>query len=228
MATRAARIADAGLPEPLLLDGEIVAWTRPARRRSACCNGMHVRDPRQIARKLIGEVPMSLRLFDLPRCARVVAGGNVRRPAVGAGVARGRRPVLGATAVVRRRRAGTGIVRGDRAAKAWCMASNLRPGRRRGLGQGQAPADPRRGARRLAPGEGNREGRIGSLYCCAYDGDELVLIGKVGSGWTPGCWTSLGAELAALEVDEPPFDPRSIPGPTGAGRTGSIRCWSPR
>ena len=63
------------------------------------------------------------------------------------------------------------------------------------------------------PGEGNRSGRIGSLYCGAYlePGGELVLIGKVGSGLDFAMLEVLGAELAALEVKDPPFDVSSVP-----------------
>jgi bifunctional non-homologous end joining protein LigD len=61
------------------------------------------------------------------------------------------------------------------------------------------------------PGEGNREGKIGSLYCGAYDGDTLVLIGKVGSGLDFAILEILSAELAALEIDTPPFDVSTVP-----------------
>ncbi len=64
------------------------------------------------------------------------------------------------------------------------------------------------------PGEGNREGKIGSLYCGAYDepDGELVLIGKVGSGLDFAMLDMLSAELAGLEIDSPAFDPSTIPG----------------
>jgi bifunctional non-homologous end joining protein LigD len=61
------------------------------------------------------------------------------------------------------------------------------------------------------PGEGNREGRIGSLYCGAYYDGKLVLIGKVGSGLDFATIDLLSAELAALEIDEPPVEVSSVP-----------------
>jgi bifunctional non-homologous end joining protein LigD len=210
-------IANAGLPEPLLLDGEIVTLDETgAPSFGLLQRRMHVRDPRQIAR-LINEVPVTVRLFDLPRCA----GQSLLEATYD-----DRRSVLeslevddpfwelppsytdGAQALASSAETGLeGVVAKRR-------ASRYLPGRR--------SADWVKVKHLLTrdvvlggwhPGEGNREGRIGSLYCCAYDGDELVLIGKVGSGLDTRMLDILGAELAALEVDEPPFDPRSIPGP---------------
>jgi bifunctional non-homologous end joining protein LigD len=56
-------------------------------------------------------------------------------------------------------------------------------------------------------GEGNREGRLGSLLVGYYDGDRLRYAGKVGTGFTFRELGRLAGLLAPLAVDASPFDP---------------------
>lgn len=210
-------VAEAGLPEPLILDGEIVTLDENgAPSFGLLQRRMHVRDPRQVAR-LISEVPVSVRLFDLPRCSGqslLEATYDDRRglleslelddpfwerpPSYPEG-----EPALAAS-----------LENGLEGVVAKRRASRYLPGRR--------SSDWVKVKHVLTrdvilcgwhPGEGNREGRIGSLYCGAYSSGELVMVGKVGSGLDTKMLDILGAELADLEVDEPPFDPGTIPLP---------------
>jgi bifunctional non-homologous end joining protein LigD len=210
-------IASAGLPEPLLLDGEIVTLDeKGAPSFGLLQRRMHVRDPRQVSR-LIHEVPVSVRLFDLPRCdgrSLLEATYTDRRsilasleiedplwelpPSYDDGAAALKASLdTGLEGVVAKRRASRYLP--GRRSSDWVKVKHL------------LTRDVILGG--WHPGEGNREGRIGSFYCCAYDGDELKLIGKVGSGLDFKTLEILGQELADLEVDEPQFDPRGIPAP---------------
>jgi bifunctional non-homologous end joining protein LigD len=210
-------IASAGLPEPLLLDGEIVTLDENgAPSFGLLQRRMHVRDPRQISR-LIHEVPVSVRLFDLPRIdgKSLIEAPYVDRRSVlesldiddpfwelpevyDDGVAALQASVdLGLEGVVAKRRASRYLP--GRRSSDWVKVKHL------------LTRDVILGG--WHPGEGNREGRIGSFYCCAYDGDELKLIGKVGSGLDFKMLDILGAEMANLEIDAAPFDPRTIPAP---------------
>ena len=208
-------IASAGLPEPLLLDGEIVTLDENgAPSFGLLQRRMHVRDPRQVAR-LIHEVPVSVRLFDLPRCdgkSLLDATFADRRsvlesleiddsfwelpPTYTDGVAALQASLdTGLEGVVAKRRASRYLA-GKRSSD-WVKVKH------------SLTRDVILGG--WHPGEGNRSGRIGSFYCCAYDGDELRLIGKVGSGLDFKILDILGAEIAGLEIDAPAFDPRTIP-----------------
>jgi bifunctional non-homologous end joining protein LigD len=57
------------------------------------------------------------------------------------------------------------------------------------------------------PGEGGREGQLGSLLVGVYDNGTLRYCGKVGTGFTMRELARLGALLVPLEVDASPFDP---------------------
>jgi bifunctional non-homologous end joining protein LigD len=57
------------------------------------------------------------------------------------------------------------------------------------------------------PGEGNREGRMGSLLVGYYEDQRLHFAGKVGTGFNDAELGRLGALLADLAIDECPFDP---------------------
>jgi bifunctional non-homologous end joining protein LigD len=210
-------IARIGLPAPLLLDGEIVTIdpSTGAPSFGLLQRRMHVRDPRHVAR-LIHEVPVSVQLFDLPRCAGqslLEATYDERRSVldsldVGDAVFWERPPSYddGAAALA------SSIDNGLEGVVAKRRASRYLAGRRSSDWVKVKHVQTRDVILcGWHPGEGNREGRIGSLYCGAYDGDELVLIGKVGSGLDGRMLDLLGAELAALEVDEPPFDVSSVP-----------------
>jgi bifunctional non-homologous end joining protein LigD len=55
------------------------------------------------------------------------------------------------------------------------------------------------------PGEGGRQGAIGSLLLGAYDDDRLTYIGHVGSGFSEAVLRQLGETLAPLARDDSPF-----------------------
>ena len=57
------------------------------------------------------------------------------------------------------------------------------------------------------PGEGNREGYLGSLLVGVYDDGVLRYCGKVGTGFNSRELDRLGRLLAAREIDASPFDP---------------------
>ncbi|WP_328992570.1 non-homologous end-joining DNA ligase [Kribbella sp. NBC_01245] len=200
----------------LLLDGEIVTLDETgAPSFGLLQRRMHVRDPRQLVH-LIKEVPVSVRLFDL----LAVDGQSLLEATYD-----DRRGLLesldlddpfwelppawtdGADALAASGETGLeGVVAKRR-------ASRYLPGKR--------SSDWVKVKHVLTrdvilcgwhPGEGNREGWIGSLYCGSYDENgELVLIGKVGSGLDFATLEILSAELAELEVSKPPFNPESIP-----------------
>jgi bifunctional non-homologous end joining protein LigD len=54
-------------------------------------------------------------------------------------------------------------------------------------------------------GGGNREGRLGSLIIGYYEGDELRLAGKVGTGFTDRMLDEMAARLAPLARSTSPF-----------------------
>ncbi|TWD72531.1 bifunctional non-homologous end joining protein LigD [Kribbella amoyensis] len=206
-----------GLELPAVLDGEIVTLDENgAPSFGLLQRRMHVRDPRHLTR-LVTEVPVSVRVFDVLRYA-----GNW---------------LLEATYDERRGLLDSLDI-GDPFWEVPPAYSDSEKALDLSAAQGlEGVVAKRRKSRYLAgkrssdwvkvkpvqtrdvilcgwhPGEGNREGRIGSLYCGAYSepGGELVLIGKVGSGLDFAILDVLGAELAALEVDRPPFDTSTIP-----------------
>jgi len=207
-----------GLALPAVLDGEIVTLDENgAPSFGLLQRRMHVRDPRQLA-QLIKQVPVSVRLFDVLTFdgkSLLDATYDDRRglldslevgdpfwevpPAYTDGdEALELSASTGLEGVVAKRR-----------------KSRYLPGKRSHDWVKVKPVQTRDVILcGWHPGEGNRAGRIGSLYCSAYTepGGELVLIGKVGSGLDFAMLEVLGAELAALEIDRPPFDASSIPG----------------
>jgi bifunctional non-homologous end joining protein LigD len=58
--------------------------------------------------------------------------------------------------------------------------------------------------------KGTRTG-FGALLIGYYDDGQLVYAGKVGTGFDTALLTSLGATLAGLEQDRPPFDRGALP-----------------
>lgn len=207
-----------GLQLPAVLDGEIVTLDdQGAPSFGVLQRRMHVRDPRQL-KHLITEVPVSVRLFDVLQFdgrSLLEAPYDDRRallesldlddpfweipPAYDDGdEALDLSAAHGLEGVVAKRR-----------------QSRYLPGRRSSDWVKVKPVLTRDVILcGWHPGEGNRAGRIGSLYCGAYTepGGELVLIGKVGSGLDFAMLDVLSAELAALEVPKPPFDVSSVPG----------------
>ena len=57
------------------------------------------------------------------------------------------------------------------------------------------------------PGEGNREGYLGSLLVGVHDAGALRYCGKVGTGFKSRDLDRLGTLLAEREIDTTPFDP---------------------
>ncbi|WP_238158619.1 non-homologous end-joining DNA ligase [Kribbella voronezhensis] len=206
---------DAGLRLPAVLDGEIVTLDENgAPSFGLLQRRMHVRDPRQLA-QLIKQVPVSVRVFDILRFdgkSLLEATYDERRGLLESlelsdpfweipqSYADGEEALelsasTGLEGVVAKRR-----------------KSRYLPGKRSADWVKVKPVLTRDVILcGWHPGEGNREGKIGSLYCGAYDGDDLVLIGKVGSGLDFAMLEILSAELAALEIDTPPFDVSSVP-----------------
>jgi bifunctional non-homologous end joining protein LigD len=206
-----------GLRLPAVLDGEIVTLDeKGAPSFGLLQRRMHVRDPRQL-RHLITEVPVSVRLFDVLRFDGewlLEATYDDRRglldsleigdpfwetpPALQDGSeALDQSAAQGLEGVVAKRR-----------------KSRYLPGRRSSDWIKIKPVQTRDVVLcGWHPGEGNREGMIGSFYCGAYaePGGELVLIGKVGSGLDFATLDMLSAELSGLEINRPSFDPSSIP-----------------
>jgi bifunctional non-homologous end joining protein LigD len=206
-----------GLRLPAVLDGEIVTLDeKGAPSFGLLQRRMHVRDPRQL-RHLITQVPVSVRLFDVLRFDGewlLEATYDDRRglldsleigdpfwetpPALQDGSeALDQSAAQGLEGVVAKRR-----------------KSRYLPGRRSSDWIKIKPVQTRDVVLcGWHPGEGNREGMIGSFYCGAYaePGGELVLIGKVGSGLDFATLDMLSAELSGLEINRPSFDPSSIP-----------------
>ncbi|MFC0628339.1 non-homologous end-joining DNA ligase [Kribbella deserti] len=200
----------------LLLDGEIVTLDETgAPSFGLLQRRMHVRDPRQLVH-LITEVPVSVRLFDV-----LAVDG---------------RSLLEATYDDRR-----GLLESlDLDDPFWELPPTWTDGPQALAVSGDTGLEgvvaKRRASRYLAgkrssdwvkvkhiltrdvilcgwhPGEGNRSGSIGSLYCGSYDeSGDLVLIGKVGSGLDFTTLQVLLAELADLEIAKPPFTASTIP-----------------
>jgi bifunctional non-homologous end joining protein LigD len=208
-----------GLVLPAVLDGEIVTLDENgAPSFGLLQRRMHVRDPRHLA-QLINQVPVSVRVFDVLTFdgkSLLDATYDDRRGLldsldigdpfweVPAAYQDGDEALelsasTGLEGVVAKRR-----------------KSRYLPGRRSHDWVKVKPVQTRDVILcGWHPGEGNRAGRIGSLYCGAYTepGGELVLIGKVGSGLDFAILEVLSAELAALEIDRPPFDASSVPTP---------------
>jgi bifunctional non-homologous end joining protein LigD len=206
-----------GLVLPAVLDGEIVTLDENgAPSFGLLQRRMHVRDPRHLA-QLINQVPVSVRVFDVLTFdgkSLLDATYDDRRglldsldigdpfwevpPAYSDGdEALELSASTGLEGVVAKRR-----------------RSRYLPGKRSHDWVKVKPIQTRDVILcGWHPGEGNRAGRIGSLYCGAYTepGGELILIGKVGSGLDFAMLEVLSAELAALEIDRPPFDASSVP-----------------
>jgi bifunctional non-homologous end joining protein LigD len=208
-----------GLRLPAVLDGEIVTLDENgAPSFGLLQRRMHVRDPRQL-RHLIRDVPVSVRLFDILRFDGkwlLEATYDDRRglldsleigdpfwetpPAYDdADAALELSASTGLEGVVAKRRKSRYLA--GRRSSDWVKVKPVQT--RDVILCG------------WHPGEGNRAGKIGSFYCGAYDepGGDLILIGKVGSGLDFATLDMLSAELAGLEIDRPPFDPATIPGP---------------
>jgi bifunctional non-homologous end joining protein LigD len=62
-----------------------------------------------------------------------------------------------------------------------------------------------------APGQGRREGHLGSLLIGYYEGDGLRYAGKVGTGFSEADLTGLGERLAPLARKASPFAEGNVP-----------------
>lgn len=206
-----------GLQRPAVLDGEIVTLDENgAPSFGLLQRRMHVRDPRQLA-QLINQVPVSVRVFDVLR----LAGRSLLEATYD-----DRRALLESLDLEdpfweippaypdREEALELSASTGLEGVVAKRRKSRYLPGKRSSDWVKVKPVLTRDVILcGWHPGEGNRAGRIGSLYCGAYlePGGELVLIGKVGSGLDFAMLELLSAELAALELDHPPFDVSSVP-----------------
>jgi bifunctional non-homologous end joining protein LigD len=202
---------------PAILDGEIVTLDENgAPSFGLLQRRMHVRDPRQLTH-LIKEVPVSVRLFDVLRFddrSLLEATYDDRRELLDSLDIDGPFWEVPPSWSDGEQAMAVSVATGLEGVVAKRRRSRYLPGRR--------SSDWVKVKHLLTrdvilcgwhPGEGNRSGRIGSLYCGAYrePGGELVLIGKVGSGLDFAMLNVLGAELAALEVNKPPFDVSTVP-----------------
>jgi bifunctional non-homologous end joining protein LigD len=63
-----------------------------------------------------------------------------------------------------------------------------------------------------APGEGNREGRLGAIAAGVHDADgALRYVGKVGTGFNEQSLAAVGSQLQELRRDTSPFEGRQPP-----------------
>lgn len=60
-------------------------------------------------------------------------------------------------------------------------------------------------------GEGRREGRIGALLVGYYEGADLIVAGKVGTGFTDGDLAQLEQTLVPLQRPDSPFAKGRLP-----------------
>ena len=202
-------LAAPGLSWPAVLDGEIVTLDEHgAPSFGLLQRRMHVRDPRQLSR-LADEVPVSVRLFDVLRLdgrSLLDAAYDDRRElleSLGIDDPRWEVPPAWSDGEEALEVSASSALEGVVAKR---RRSRYLPGRRSSDWVKVKPVLTRDVILcGWHPGEGNRAGRIGSLYCGAYaePGGELVLIGKVGSGLDFAMLDVLGAELAGLEVTDP-------------------------
>ncbi|GAC1421178.1 MAG: hypothetical protein NVSMB57_14820 [Actinomycetota bacterium] len=61
------------------------------------------------------------------------------------------------------------------------------------------------------PGEGSRSSGFGALLLGAYNNDELVWIGQVGTGFTEAVITDLRSRLDQIETKSPPVNAKDLP-----------------
>ncbi|MEU0095372.1 non-homologous end-joining DNA ligase [Kribbella sp. NPDC006257] len=206
---------DAGLRLPAVLDGEIVTLDENgAPSFGLLQRRMHVRDPRHLA-QLINQVPVSVRLFDVLQLdgrSLLEATYDQRREVLESLQLTDPFWEIPPTYTDGQEALDLSASTGLEGVVAKRRKSRYLPGKRSADWIKVKPVLTRDVILcGWHPGEGNREGKIGSLYCGAYDGDTLVLIGKVGSGLDFAMLEILSAELAALEIDSPPFDVSSVP-----------------
>lgn len=197
-----------------MVDGEIVAMEGGRPSFQLLQRRMHVRNPRQVA-NLTKTIPVTFVAFDLlyldgrslvelPFSERRALLEEVVVPAPfiqvstsipGAGTA------LFAAAQQQRLE---GIV-------AKKTASRYEPGRRSKSWlkiKTSSHADVVIGG--WSEGDGYRTGRIGSLLAGLFDGENLIYVGSVGTGFDERTLDSLGQLLAPLSANDPPFTKESI------------------
>jgi bifunctional non-homologous end joining protein LigD len=193
----------------LILDGELVAFDEAGRPSfGELQNRMHVQAP---GRDLLARVPVSLLVFDLLHLdgtSLVPLPYDERRAALESLELTGSRwavpPAFDGQAAdalaVSRERGLEGVL-------AKRHDSPYLPGRR-------SPTWTKVKHLRMqevviggwSPGQGRREGGIGSLLLGVPDGDgRLIYAGHVGTGFSDRALADLGAQLRPDEVDESPF-----------------------
>ncbi len=200
--------SDTGLRLPAVLDGEIVTLDENgAPSFGLLQRRMHVRDPRHLA-QLINQVPVSVRLFDILQLdgkSLLEATYDERREVLESLELADPFWEIPQTYTDGEEALDLSASTGLEGVVAKRRKSRYLPGKRSSDWVKVKPVITRDVILcGWHPGEGNRDGRIGSLYCGAYDAAAtLVLIGKVGSGLDFAMLEILGAELAALEIDHP-------------------------
>ena len=193
----------------LVLDGELVAFDEAGRPSfGELQNRMHVQSP---SRDLLARVPVSLLVFDLLHLdgtSLVPLPYDERRAALESLELAGSRwavpPAFDGQAAdalaVSRERGLEGVLakRHDspylpgRRSATWTKVKHLRM-------QEVVVGG-------WSPGQGRREGGIGSLLLGVPDGDgRLIYAGHVGTGFSDRALADLGAQLRPDEVDESPF-----------------------
>jgi bifunctional non-homologous end joining protein LigD len=193
----------------LILDGELVAFDEAGRPSfGELQNRMHVQAP---GRELLARVPVSLLVFDLLHLdgtSLVPLPYDERRAALESLELTGSRWAVppafdgqAADALAASRERGLEGVLAKR------HDSPYLPGRR-------SPTWTKVKHLRMqevviggwSPGQGRREGGIGSLLLGVPDGDgRLIYAGHVGTGFSDRALADLGAQLRPDEVDESPF-----------------------
>jgi bifunctional non-homologous end joining protein LigD len=201
-------LADA-VPGPVVLDGEIVALDAAGRPSFGELQArMHVQRP---SSALLAQVPVSLLLFDV-----LHVGGESQLSRT----YDDRRSVLEDLGLDGPHWATPPAFQGDGAAamdvsRAQGLEGVLAKRRDSGYLPGRRSRDWLK-AKHIrmqevvvggwSPGEGRREGGIGSLLLGVHDDDgRLVYAGHVGTGFSDKVLADLGARLARLEHPTPPF-----------------------
>ncbi|MET0133065.1 MAG: non-homologous end-joining DNA ligase [Kibdelosporangium sp.] len=196
------------------LDGEIVAFADGRPSFAELQKRMHVSQSAQ-ARKLAGQVPVSLLLFDLlhfeGRSLLKLPFADRRALLEKLGL-RGRNwytapsyPAAGAAVAAASRAQGLEGVIAKRLdsryqpgrSPAWLKITDVRP------------QEVVIGGWR--PGEGRREGVLGALLLGVPEGDGLRFVGSVGTGFSDADLAALTARLIALERKKSPFNGKLPP-----------------
>ena len=197
-----------------ILDGEIVAFENGLPSFQKLQQRMHVRDPRQL-QQLMKSVPVVFMAFDIIYLdGRDLTGLNLQE----------RRTLLEEVVVPDDHLQVSPAIRNDgialfEAAKAQDLegivakrlSSTYRPGARsKDWLKIKTVFDLDAVVVGWTEGTGSRQGTIGSLVLALYDGDDLVYIGNVGTGFNQGSLDDASRQLKALGDAPPPFTSQVI------------------